>query len=100
MRQRLQKLLSGVGLCSRRTAEAWIEAGRVTVNGEKVRLGDQADPEIDDIRVDGKPLPGKREPVYLMLNKPRDRAGGKLRPPGIPGGAAGRGVSRPAAPHR
>ncbi len=74
MRQRLQKLLSGVGLCSRRTAEAWIEAGRVTVNGEKVRLGDQADPEIDDIRVDGKPLPGKREPVYLMLNKPRGYA--------------------------
>ena len=74
MRQRLQKLLSGVGLCSRRTAEAWIEAGRVTVNGEKVRLGDQVDPEIDDIRVDGKPLPGKREPVYLMLNKPRGYA--------------------------
>ena len=74
MRQRLQKLLSGAGLCSRRTAEAWIEAGRVTVNGEKVRLGDQADPEIDDIRVDGKPLPGKREPVYLMLNKPRGYA--------------------------
>lgn len=74
MRQRLQKLLSGVGLCSRRTAEAWIEAGKVTVNGEKIRLGDQADPEIDDIRVDGKPLPGKREPVYLMLNKPRGYA--------------------------
>lgn len=74
MRQRLQKLLSGAGLCSRRTAEAWIEAGKVTVNGEKIRLGDQADPEIDDIRVDGKPLPGKREPVYLMLNKPRGYA--------------------------
>ena len=53
MRQRLQKLLSGAGLCSRRTAETWIEAGRVTVNGVRARLGDQADPETDEVQVDG-----------------------------------------------
>ena len=74
MRQRLQKLLSGAGLCSRRTAETWIEAGRVTVNGVRARLGDQADPETDEVQVDGKALPGRKEPLYLMLNKPRGYA--------------------------
>ncbi len=74
MLQRLQKLLSAAGLCSRRTAEMWIEAGRVTVNGRMARVGDQADPETDDIQVDGRPLPVRQEPVYLMLNKPRGYA--------------------------
>ena len=74
MRQRLQKLLSGAGLCSRRTAETWIEAGRVTVNGVRARLGDQADPETDEVQVDGKAIPGRKEPLYLMLNKPRGYA--------------------------
>ena len=74
MLQRLQKLLSAAGLCSRRTAETWIETGRVTVNGVRAQVGDQADPNTDDIRVDGKPLPGRKEPMYLMLNKPRGYA--------------------------
>ena len=57
MEERLQKLLSAAGVCSRRAAEGYIEAGRVTVNGETVRLGAKADPERDDIRLDGRPLP-------------------------------------------
>lgn len=71
MKERLQKILSGRGICSRRKAEEWIEAGRVTCNGVTAKLGDAADPETDTILVDGKPLPSRNEYVYIMLNKPR-----------------------------
>lgn len=71
MEQRLQKLIASAGLCSRRTAEAWIEAGRVMVNGAAATLGQTADPERDEIAVDGKPLPTPQRRHYLMLNKPR-----------------------------
>ena len=71
MKERLQKILSGRGLCSRREAEKWIGAGRVTVNGLPAELGAAADPESDQIMVDGRPLPGEGKPVYLMLHKPR-----------------------------
>lgn len=71
MEERLQKLLSAAGVCSRRAAEGYITAGRVTVNGEPAELGRRADPDRDDIRVDGKSLATRAEPVYLLLNKPR-----------------------------
>ena len=71
MKERLQKILSAAGVCSRRAAEGYLTAGRITVNGETARLGQQADPETDDIRVDGVPLGREPETVYLMLNKPR-----------------------------
>ena len=71
MKERLQKLLSAAGVCSRRASETYITAGRITINGEMAQLGQQADPETDDIRVDGVPLGQKPEAVYLMLNKPR-----------------------------
>ena len=71
MKERLQKILSAAGVCSRRASEAYITAGRITINGETAQLGQQADPETDDIRVDGVPLGQKPEAVYLMLNKPR-----------------------------
>ena len=68
MEQRIQKLLSGV--CSRRTAEEWIAAGRVSVNGQAAVPGQKADPERDLILLDGKPLPGRENFIYLMLHKP------------------------------
>ena len=71
MEERLQKLLSAAGVCSRRAAETYIAGGRVTVNGRPAELGQRADPERDDIRVDGKPLAPRAEHVYLLLNKPR-----------------------------
>ena len=71
MAERLQKILSARGLASRRTAETWIQQGRVRVNGIPARLGDTADPEQDEILLDGKPLPQGQEPVYILLNKPR-----------------------------
>ena len=71
MKERLQKILSAAGVCSRRAAEGYLTAGRITLNGETAQLGQQADPETDDIRVDGVPLGREPETVYLMLNKPR-----------------------------
>ena len=69
--ERLQKLIAAAGLCSRRTAEEWIAAGRVRVNGETATVGQSADPETDTICVDGVPLTPPERRVYLMLNKPR-----------------------------
>lgn len=68
---RLNKRLSELGLCSRREADRWIEAGRVTVNGREICLGQQVS-ETDTIELDGRPLTKKRdEPVILAYNKPR-----------------------------
>lgn len=71
MTERLQKLLSAAGVCSRRAAEEYITAGRVKVNGAIAQLGDKADPASDRITVDGKPLPQQGARVWLMLHKPR-----------------------------
>lgn len=71
MEERLQKLLSAAGVCSRRAAEEYITAGRVSVNGVRAELGQKADPERDTILVDGRPLGERPEFVYVMLNKPR-----------------------------
>ena len=71
MPERLQKILSSRGVCSRRKAEEWIQNGLVTVNGHIAMLGDTADAETDEILVGGKPLPKKQQYVYILLNKPR-----------------------------
>ena len=49
MKERLQKILSSRGLCSRRKAEELINAGKVTVNGVPAKLGNAADPDVDQI---------------------------------------------------
>jgi pseudouridine synthase len=75
--ERLQKIMARSNLGSRRACEAIIEAGRVTVNGWVAKLGDKADPAVDAILVDGRPLPDLDEPaapdglIYIALNKPR-----------------------------
>ena len=71
MTDRIQKILSSRGVTSRRKAEEMITAGRISCNGKICVLGDVADPEIDVILIDGKPLPDKGERCYIMLNKPR-----------------------------
>ena len=71
MKERLQKILSSRGICSRRKAEELITAGKVSINGGPAKLGDAADPELDEILVEGKPLPAAEGFVYLLLNKPR-----------------------------
>jgi 23S rRNA pseudouridine2605 synthase len=70
---RLQKLIAGTWLASRRKAEQLIAAGRVTVNGKVVtELGTKVDPERDHVKVDGKHLTAAQPYVYLMLNKPKN----------------------------
>lgn len=71
MKQRIQKILSGRGVASRRSAEQMIKAGRVMCNGAVCGLGDSADPDLDEILLDGKRLPLDEEKVYILLNKPR-----------------------------
>ena len=71
MKERLQKILAARGLASRRKAEEMIVVGRVTVNGMTAALGDSADPDTDEIKVDGALLPSMEKYVYIMLNKPR-----------------------------
>lgn len=71
MEERLQKLLSSAGVCSRRRAEEYITAGRVAVNGVPASLGDRADPQRDTVTLDGAPVRPRAEHTYLMLNKPR-----------------------------
>ena len=69
--ERIQKILSARGVASRRTAEQWILQGRITKNGIPCQLGDVADPQVDEIRIDGKLLPAEEKPVYILLHKPR-----------------------------
>ncbi|PKA83744.1 ribosomal large subunit pseudouridine synthase F [Ulvibacter sp. MAR_2010_11] len=66
---RINKAISDSGYCSRRQADTLIEQGRVTLNGEKITLGDRAMPN-DEIRVDGKLITENEELVYIALNKP------------------------------
>lgn len=71
MEERIQKILSARGFCSRRTAEEYLRQGRVAVNGVKAQLGDRADPDTDQITVDGLPVAAAAHRTYLMLHKPR-----------------------------
>ena len=71
MNDRIQKILSAHGVASRRQAETWIKEGRVTCNGQVCVLGQSADPDVDTILIDGKPLPKSGERIYIMLHKPR-----------------------------
>ena len=66
---RLNKYISETGKCSRREADKWIQAGRVTCNGVLAALGTQVG-EADEVRVDGEIIGSKRNPIYIALNKP------------------------------
>lgn len=68
--ERLQKVLAMHNVASRRAAEQMIVDGRVTVNGLVAKLGDKANPAVDEILLDGKPLGKKAEHRYLLLYKP------------------------------
>jgi 23S rRNA pseudouridine2605 synthase len=69
--ERVQKILAQAGIASRRKAEELITEGLVTINGKPAKLGDKADFETDSIKVRGKLLQTKEEPVYLAFYKPR-----------------------------
>lgn len=72
MKERLQKIIAGAGISSRRAAEKMITEGRVSVNNAVVRqLGAKADIEEDEIRLDGKLIFPETSKVYLILHKPK-----------------------------
>jgi 23S rRNA pseudouridine2604 synthase len=66
---RINKFISETGACSRREADAWISAGRVTINGTVATLGTQVT-ATDVVLVDGRPLATRPHRLYLALNKP------------------------------
>lgn len=70
MEKRLQKIISEMGVTSRRKAEDLITEGRITVNGRTAALGMKADPTKDHIKLDGKLLLQQTK-VYLLFHKPK-----------------------------
>ncbi|RYZ21095.1 MAG: pseudouridine synthase [Chitinophagaceae bacterium] len=70
METSVNKYISESGFCSRREADKYIEDARVTINGELAWKGSRVKPG-DKVLVDGEPLPKKKAPVYLLLNKPK-----------------------------
>lgn len=68
--ERLQKLLAQAGVASRRGAEELIAAGRVAVNGEPARIGQSADPEVDRITLDGRPIGPAERLLHYAVHKP------------------------------
>jgi 23S rRNA pseudouridine2605 synthase len=69
MQERVQKIIAASGYCSRRKAEEFISEGRVSVNGNRIQLGDCADRKKDLIMV-GKQEIKVEQHLYLMLHKP------------------------------
>jgi 23S rRNA pseudouridine2605 synthase len=72
MPERLQKILAQAGYGSRRACEDFISAGRVRVNGKLAELGQKADPTVDKITVDGRPIAAAESMIYVALYKPRN----------------------------
>ena len=70
--ERIAKVMARAGLCSRRAAEEWITAGRVTVNGEAIASPALNVSPKDRIVVDGKPLPARERTRLFLYNKPRN----------------------------
>ncbi len=70
MEERIQKIIAGMGIASRRKAEELIREGSVLVNGRVATIGMKADPERDVIKVDGRLLRRREPKVYIILNKP------------------------------
>ncbi len=66
---RINKFISETGICSRREADKWIEAKRVTINGIVAELGSTVGPG-DEVRIDGRPIGAKKKHIYIALNKP------------------------------
>jgi 23S rRNA pseudouridine2605 synthase len=66
---RVQKILAGAGIASRRGAEELIRQGRVTINGRTAALGDVADPVQEKVELDGERVRAEKR-VYWLLNKP------------------------------
>jgi 23S rRNA pseudouridine2605 synthase len=82
--ERIAKVMARAGLCSRREAEAWIAAGRVAVNGEKIASPALNVTRADRIVVDDKPLPGAERTRLFLYHKPRGLVTTSADPQGRP----------------
>lgn len=69
--ERIAKVMARAGLCSRRDAEVWIAAGRVSVNGEVIASPALNVTKRDRIVVDGKPMPTRERTRLFRYYKPR-----------------------------
>ena len=101
MEERLQKILSRAGVASRRAAEKMIAEGRISVNRLVVTVpGTKADPQKDEIRVDGRLISLETEKIYILLHKPQgvcddpERSAGAADRNGSSQRGHGAGVSR------
>jgi len=65
----LNKYVSSTGICSRREADAWIEAGRLAINGMQAKKGNRVF-EGDEVTLDGEPLNTSVKPIYIKYHKP------------------------------
>jgi 23S rRNA pseudouridine2605 synthase len=70
-KERIAKIIARAGLCSRREAEAWIAAGRVSVNGERLKTPAFTVSPADRVEVDGKPLPRRERTRLFLYHKPK-----------------------------
>lgn len=70
--ERIAKVMARAGLCSRRDAEKWIEAGRVTVNGKKLQTPACVITPSDEVYVDGEKLQGAEKTRLFLYHKPGD----------------------------
>jgi len=82
--QRIAKAMARAGLCSRREAEAWILAGRVSVNGEKLASPAFNVVDSDDIRVDDEPLKAHERTRLFLFHKSRGLVTTSRDPEGRP----------------
>jgi 23S rRNA pseudouridine2605 synthase len=82
--ERIAKVIARAGLASRREAEAWIAAGRVSVNGAKITSPALNVTRADRIVVDGKPLPGAERTRLFLYHKPRGLVTTSSDPQGRP----------------
>ncbi|HEX4408697.1 MAG TPA: pseudouridine synthase [Xanthobacteraceae bacterium] len=69
--ERIAKVIARAGLASRREAEAWIEDGRVAVNGETIQSPARDVSDSDRVTVDGEPLPARERTRLFLYHKPR-----------------------------
>jgi 23S rRNA pseudouridine2605 synthase len=81
VKERVQKLMAQANIGSRRACEEIIRQGRVRVNGQVIKLGDQADPRTDVIEVDGQKLAFSDSHIYIAFNKPKNVVSSNVRYP-------------------
>jgi 23S rRNA pseudouridine2605 synthase len=82
--ERIAKVIARSGVTSRREAEEWIAAGRVTINGEVIRSPARNVTSADHITVDGNPLPARERTRLFFYHKPRGLVTTHADPQGRP----------------